>query len=104
MKKFQKIELWLCMIPGLSTLFIGFATMFIIKKHPHRFLHWILFALIFFGGGFVAFALPRAILWSGITILEYLLQWCIFTVINVLFIKLQQKCIQGEIPRAVSDS
>ena len=96
MNKFQKIELWLCLIPGLSTLFIGFATMFIIKKHPHRFLHWVLFALIFFGGGFVAFALPEAILLSGIVFFEYLLQWCILTIVNVLFIELQKKCIAAD--------
>ena len=96
MNKFQKIEIWLCLIPGLSTLFIGFATMFIIKKHPRQFLHWILFALIFFGGGFVAFALPQVILWSGIAVLEYLLQWCILTIVNVLFIELQKKCIAAD--------
>lgn len=92
MKQFQKIELWLCFIPGLSSLFITIVTMFVFKKYRAGFLYWFLFALIFFGGGFLAYLVPNVILVSGVAVLEYLSVYLILTGMNALFVELQGRC------------
>lgn len=97
MRKFQKIQLWLCFIPGLSTLFITFATMFILKKYHASFLYWFLFVVVFLGGGIMASILPSMVLLSNIELLKYLFTVCVFTGMNALLVEIQNKCISHSI-------
>ncbi len=96
LSKFQKIQLWLSVIPFWSTVFIVFITMGVIKKYkPRSFIEWFKFLLTFFGGFIAAFLFSNYILTGQSQILNIIVQGLILFIANLLFVAQQYKCEQN---------
>ena len=94
--KFQKIQLWLSVIPFWSTIFIVFVTMGVIKKHkPRSVVEWGKFMLTFFGGFIVAYLFSNYVLTGQNTVLNIVVEGLILFVANLLFVAQQYKCEQN---------
>lgn len=94
--KFQKIQLWLSVIPFWSTIFIVFVTMGVIKKHkPRSAVEWGKFMLTFFGGFIVAYLFSNYVLTGQNTVLNIVVEGLILFVANLLFVAQQYKCEQN---------
>ena len=94
--KFQKIQLWLSVIPFWSTIFIVFVTMGVIKKHkPRSVVEWGKFMLTFFGGFIVAYLFSDYVLTGQNTVLNIVVEGLILFVANLLFVAQQYKCEQN---------
>lgn len=94
--KFQKIQLWLSVIPFWSTIFIVFVTMGVIKKHkPRNAVEWGKFMLTFFGGFIAAYLFSNYVLTGQNTVLNIVVEGLILFVANLLFVAQQYKCEQS---------
>ena len=94
--KFQKIQLWLSVIPFWSTIFIVFVTMGVIKKHkPKSAVEWGRLMLTFFGGFIVAYLFSNYVLTGQNTVLNIVVEGLILFVANLLFVAQQYKCEQN---------
>ena len=94
--KFQKIQLWLSVIPFWSTIFIVFVTMGVIKKHkPRSAVEWGKFMLTFFGGFIVAYLFSNYVLTGQNTVFNIVVEGLILFVANLLFVAQQYKCEQN---------
>ena len=94
--KFQKIQLWLSVIPFWSTIFIVFVTMCVIKKHkPRSVVEWGKFMLTFFGGNIVAYLISNYVMAVQNTVLNIVVEGTILFLANFLFVAQQYKCEQN---------
>ncbi|MBR4062923.1 MAG: hypothetical protein IKK01_07650 [Clostridia bacterium] len=94
--KFQKIQLWLSVIPFWSTIFIVFVTMGVIKKHkPRSAVEWGKFMLTFFGGFIAAYLFSNYVLTGQNTVFNIVVEGLILFVANLLFVAQQYKCEQS---------
>ena len=95
--KFQKIQLWLSVIPFWSTIFIVFVTMGVIKKHkPRSAVEWGKFMLTFFGGFIVAYLFSNYVLTGQNTVLNIVVEGLILFVANLLFVVSDIEKIKGK--------
>lgn len=94
--KFQKIQLWLSVIPFWSTIFIVFVTMGVIKKHkPKSAVEWGRLMLTFFGGFIAAYLFSNYVLTGQNTVFNIVVEGLILFVANLLFVEQQYKCEQN---------
>ena len=96
--KFQKIQLWLSVIPYWSSIFIVGVTIFTIKKHKKgNFLEWLKFSLIFFGGFIGAYLWARYVMTGQNPVLSIISEGLILFIANLLFVAQQNKCEQNPV-------
>ena len=92
MTKFQKVQLYLSVIPGFSSIFVFLVTIFTLKRKRATTNEWLKFVAIFFGCSILA-SVVDTFLMTGITpALNVLVFTSIMFMANYLCVNLQISC------------
>ena len=92
MTKFQKIQLYFSIVPGLSSALVFFTTMYELKRRRATAKEWLKFMAIFFGFGILASVWNAFVMTGENPILNLAVFTIIMAFANYLCIRLQMSC------------
>ena len=92
MTKFQKFQLYFSVVPGISSVFVFFVTMFRLKRRNAPFKEWLKFMAVFFGFGALASIVDAFVMTGENPVLNVMVFTLIMMLANYLCIHQQGHC------------